>query len=540
MNLLEQQNQVQNGLMFLTCDSPFGLTDQPERVAGAAYKVERSTEVRAAGESRFAAGTTRNNTESEVRAAGKSKFAAGTALSVLQSEARMAGESKSAADAARKFLQPVTVSGENGSELTIDDKNRISIFKDAAGRRFGFAYDEATGDLRAFAYEHGDWYRQCGEDRRYLNSWINSENGAVWHGSISIGKSGCTMTSSGEHVTFSPCGTKTIEKFASGELYSRTKEDAQGNTSHEDKVAQTISYKFIDGRSAIRDLLNHSLLGYDAAGRLTVMHDADGRKFEFQNYNADGQPQRLLNERGTWNNIGNQIWCNEETGRYWYGTVTVNDNGAYTYTDLSGKQTVRYCNGYAVEEYGGIRTITDLLGRKTRQFTDGVAFQEPPLVGRPKFVLKNGVTTDCELILERGQCDSINSGAEAYASIKFDCQSPIAAFQDGVVVYSTREAESNDQRKHALISLSEKDLALIERYKRQNLGKEAVVIQCYDRAQRAIRYQLYVGLEMANVVTGDKVKAGQPIGRIADSGEFTFAIRRNSVSGAAIPISSAR
>ncbi len=320
-------------------------------------------------------------------------------------------------------------------------------------------------------------------------------------------------------------------------MYSRMKEDAHGNTSHEDTIAQTISYKFVDGRSAVRNLLNNSLLGYDAAGKLMVMHDADGRKFEFHNYNENGQPQRILNERGTWNHLGNQIWCNEETGRYWYGTVTVNDNGAYTYTDLSGKQTVRYCNGYAVEEYGGIRTITDLQGRKTRQFTDGVAFQEPPLVGRPKFVLKNGVTTDCQLLLERGECVSLGSGTEAYASIKFDCQSPIAAFQDGVVVYSTRQAETNDLRKHALISLSEKDMALIEKYKRQNLAKDAVVIQCYDRAQRAIRYQLYVGLEMANVVTGDKVKAGQPIGRISDAGEFVFAIRRNSVSGAAVAIS---
>ncbi len=516
MNVLEQQNQIQKGLVFLTCDDPFGVAKPAERVSST-YKFETQ--------------------KNEARAAGESKFAVGAARNTVESAARIAGESNFAADTARKFLEPVTVAGENGSELTIDDKNRISIFKDAAGRRFGFAYDEATGELRAFANEHGDWSRACGEYRRYLDSWTNNESGAVWNGSISIGKSGCLLNNLTDRVLFSPCGTKTVEKFASGELYSRTKEDAQGNTSHEDAIAQTIVYKFIDGRSAIRNLLNHSLLGYDAAGRLTVMHDADGRKFEFHYYSEDRQPQRILNERGTWNNIGNLIWCNEETGRYWYGSVKVNDNGAYTYTELSGKQTIRYCNGYAVEEYAGIRTITDLEGRKTRQFTDGVAFQEPPLVGRPKFILKNGVTTDCQLLLERGQCSPVQLTKDAYASIKFNGQAPVASFQDGVVVYSTREAESSDQRKHALIGLSEKDLALIEKYKRLNLGKDAVVIQCYDRAQRAIRYQLYVGMEMANVVTGDKVKAGQPIGRIGDSGEFTFAIRRNSVSGAPVQIS---
>lgn len=518
MNVLEQQNQMHSGLVFLTCDDPFGVAKPAERVSST-YKFET--------DSRSAA---------EVRAAGESKFAVGAARYATESAARVAGESNIAADTARKILEPVTVAGENGSELTIDDKNRISIFKDAAGRRFGFAYDDATGDLRAFANEHGDWFRACGEDRRYLDSWINNETNAVWNGNISIGKSGCLMSNSTERVIFSPCGTKTVEKFASGELYSRIKEDAQGNTSHEDAIAQTIAYKFIDGRSAIRNLLNHSLLGYDAAGRLTVMHDADGRKFEFHNYTVDRQPQRILNERGTWNNIGNQIWCNEETGRYWYGSVVVNDNGAYTYTELSGKQTIRYCNGYTVEEYAGIRTITDVEGRKTRQFTDGIAFQEPPLIGRPKFILKNGVTTDCQLLLERGQCAPVQSAKDAFASIKFDCQAPIASFQDGVVVYSSREAESSDQRKHAVISLSEKDFALIEKYKRMNLAKETVVIQCYDRAQRAIRYQLYVGMEMANVVTGDKVKAGQPIGRISDSGDFTFAIRRNSVSGAPVQI----
>jgi len=504
MNLLEHRNQLPNGF-FLNCDDPFS-------------------------------NSRKSPAECNI-GAGDSSIAAATTLSVFDREARIAGECDSAADAARKFLQPVTVSGENGSELTIDDKNRISIFKDAAGRRFGFAYDDITGEMNAFANQYGDWFRQFGEDRRYLDSWINNQTGVVWNGRISIGKAGCSMSNAFESVLFSPCGTKTTEKYASGELYSRIKEDAQGNTSLEDAIAQTITYRFIDGRSAIRDLLNNSLLGYDATGRLTVMHDADGRKFEFQNYDADGQPQRILNERGTWNNIGNQIWCNEETGRYWYGTVSVNTSGAYTYTELSGKQTIRYCNGYAVEEYCGIRTITDLEGRKTRQFTDGVAFQEPPLIGRPKFALKNGVTTSCQLLLERGECSSVVSGSDVYSTIKFDSQSPVAAFQDGVVVYSTRQSEGNDQRKHALISLSDKDFALIEKYKRLNLSKEAVVIQCYDRAQKAIRYHLYVGLEMANVVTGDKVKAGQPIGRISESGEFTFAIRRNSVSGVAVAIS---
>lgn len=502
MNGLEQRSHFIQPALFLTCDDPFAGVQPTERVSNKAWMIEPSQ-------------------------------------TVSLRENRLAGASMVAAETPRRILEPITVAGENGSELTIDQNNRIVIFKDGAGRRFGFAYDEVNGMLNAFASEYGDWFRERDEFGRYLNSWINSQSGDVWTGEIAIGKTGCSMKNAGEHVLFSPCGTKTHEKFASGELYSRTKEDAQGNTSHEDAVAQTISYKFVDGRSAIRNLLNHSLLGYDATGRLTVMYDADGRKFEFQNFNHDGQPTRILNERGTWNNVGDQIWCNEETGRYWYGTVSVNDNGAYTYKELSGKQTIRYCNGYAVEEYAGIRTITDAQGRRTRQFSDGVQFQEPPLIGRPKFTLRNGVTTDCELLLERGQLKPEKSVSDAYATIKFDTQAPVAAFQDGVVVFSTREAESNDQRKHALIGLSAKDISLIGSYQRMNLGKETVVMQCYDRTQRAIRYLLYVGLEIANVVTGDKVKAGQPIGRIGENGEFTFAIRRNSVSGVPIVISSA-
>lgn len=270
---------------------------------------------------------------------------------------------------------------------------------------------------------------------------------------------------------------------------------------------------------------------------MTVMYDSEGRKFEFQNYAEDGQPTRIVNERGAWNRVGHQIWCNEETGRCWNGTVKVNDNGAYTYTDLSGKQTVRYCNGYLVEEYAGIRTITDTNGRRTRQFTDGKEFVEPPLVGRPRFILRNGVTTDCKLIMERGECSTVQSKLDAYVSIRFASQAPVASFQDGVVVYSSRNADVNDQRKHALISLSQKDLALIEKYRGLNSEQGVVVVQCYDRAQSAIRYQLYVGLEIVNVVSGDKVKAGQPIGRIGKSGKFTFAIRRNTVSGAPVQIS---
>jgi hypothetical protein len=498
MSVLDQRSAYHNELAFLTCDDPFSGVESTERV-GTKRKFENSQ---------------------------------------WTSQGRVAGEALLVADTTKKILEPVTVAGENGSELTIDQNNRISIFKDAAGRRFGFAYDTVTGELNALANEQGDWFRARSREGRYLNSWTNSASNYAWNGSITIGKNGCSLHNATEHTLFSPCGTKTVEKLANGEVYSRTKEDAQGNISVEDTIAQTIAYRFIDGRSALRNLLNNSLLGYDAAGRLTVMHDADGRKFEFQNYDAEGQPQRVLNERGAWNNIGDQIWCNEETGRYWYGSVAVNDNGAYTYTELSGKQTIRYCNGYAVEEYAGIRTITDVEGRKTRQFVDGQQFQEPPLIGRPKFVLRNGVTTDCKLSLERGECSPVQSGSDTYASIKFDSQAPVAAFQDGVVVYSTRQADANDHRKHAVICLSEKDLDLLQGYQQLNLGKEVIVVQCYDRAQGAIRYQLYAGLEMANVVTGDKVKAGQPIGRISDSGEFTYAIRRNSVSGAPVQISS--
>jgi len=437
----------------------------------------------------------------------------------------------------RPILQTMTVAGENGSELTIDQNNRIRCLQDASGRQFDFSYDAQRGELNSLTNEKALWIREVDAQGRYTDSWVNQVSQAKWVGTIVIGQSGLCLKSGNSRTLYSPCGTKTVEQSVGNTVVLREKEDGLGNVSVEDTAAKTIRYRFADGRTALRNLSDGSLLGYDRQGNLTVMQDAFGKKFEFGDYAAADRPQSVLNERGRWDLIGTQLWRNDESGRFWYGTVEVDGAGTYSYIDTTGKVTRRFSNGCCVETYGGIATITQGDGKRCRQYVDGQEFSEPPLSASPRFIIKNGVTVECKLRLEAGQLSGAQVEGDRFASINLQAHCPVAAFEDGVVVFSTRCPEAQDERTHAVIGLSEQDLSSILKFQNIGLGSDMVIVQCYDRQHRALRYELYAGLEQANVVVGDKVKSGQPIGRLAEDGTLNFAVRRNSISGASVEVS---
>jgi hypothetical protein len=439
--------------------------------------------------------------------------------------------------ASRPILEMMTVAGENGSELTIDENNRIRLFRDAIGRQFDFCYDGSTGELNGFTENAlARWVREADGTGRYGDTWLNQSTQTRWKGTICIDQAGLSMANGSSCTLYSPCGTKTVEQFSASKVSFREKQDALGNVSFEDTAAKTISYRFADGRTALRNLSDGSLLGYDRQGNLTVMQDASDKKFEFGDYACNGKPQSVLNERGRWDMIGDQIWRNAESGRFWYGTVDIDPRGTYTYIDTAGKVSARFSNGSCVETYGGIRTTTDGQGRRSRQYLDGQEFREPALVASPRFIIKNGVTVECKLRLDAGQFSGAQVEDEQYASISLRAHRPVTAFQDGIVVFSTRCPEDQDQRKHAVIGLSEQDLSSILKFQNIGLGADMVILQCYDLEHRALRYQLYAGLGQANVVVGDRVKNGQPIGRLAEDGTLNFAVRRNSISGAGVAV----
>lgn len=256
------------------------------------------------------------------------------------------------------LLEPVTVVNHDGSEIVIDHQNHIVALKDSARRAFKFGYDERNHELNQVGDEEGVWRRQLGSDGRYCDTWVNFATGATWRGTVTVSRSGYSITTEREKVFYQQNGTKLIDHFAEGELFARSKEDKFGNFAIEDLHSRKICYRFVDGRSAVRDLVNNSLLGYDAEGRLAVMRDGAGHRFEFSNYCGD-HPYTVVNECGRWDRVAPNTWQNKDTSQVWQGYVKVDRAGIYSYTDLSGRTVTRLIDGTTVDQVGLVTVHCD-------------------------------------------------------------------------------------------------------------------------------------------------------------------------------------
>ncbi len=429
-------------------------------------------------------------------------------------------------------FQPQTFNNKDGSQVTFDELDRVTQLKDAANRVFDFKYDR--NDLNKVTNESGTWSRQK-HHGRYTDEW-KTEDGAKWKGEIKVDEKGYSFKADNERTVYTASGVKATERLGrNDEVVSRHRVDRDGNVADQDLRAGKIRYSAPDGRTAIRDLKENSLLAFDSNGNISTMRDAAGQKFSFSDYDDRGRPQKLTNGEGTWTRQGEDRWINQKNHKSWHGKVEVDkESGTYSYTDLSGKKVSHSKDGRIVTMDKGITSTVDKNGRKVDNFADGSLVDNADGKANVQFKVEKGVTTQALLNVPNADVDVVYSKGDIFANIhKKD--SAVTAMQDGRVVYSLNHNDRNHNQGIPSARLSPADLAVAERYKAANPGEDLVVMECYDQKAKGSRYQIYAGLDLASATTGDTIKAGQVIGRSGHDG-YQYSARRQKLSGVPIEL----
>lgn len=302
---------------------------------------------------------------------------------------------------------------------------------------------------------------------------------------------------------------------------------------------------------SVHDLKNNSLLNYDQQGHLTTFRDALGRTTSFKDYDTQGNPHTVENDKGLWRKVGPDLWHNDKPANsdpsdknatahnLLHIHLQVNKDG-YTVSDLSGKTMTRSADGTIVEQYKGITTTTDAQGKVTRQLADGSTLQGDLIKGSVDFTVKKGDTKSGRLNISGSDFEVVHArGGDVHAHIDAAPKAPVAAMQDGLVVYSynhdAKIAGEMEQRATSVIGLSQGDMAVIDHYRATNPNQDVLVMQCYDPKSKGVRYEIYAGLSLANAAPGARIKAGEVLGTAGDNG-YDFGARKGRVSGQAVDL----
>lgn len=444
-------------------------------------------------------------------------------------------------------FEPHRMLNRNGSEITFDQFDRVTAMRDAANRNFEFKYDD-NGELNQVKNEYGIWRRH-----KETDEW-NSDNGGKWRGEIEVNAQGysytnCDPRGSGDRTIYRPDGSKAIETLGpNGEVFSRHREDRNGNIADEDFRQGRIKYTMNNGRRADRDLNNNSVVVFDAEGRLTAMRDAAGKKFNFSDFDDRGRPQAIRDERGSWTRHGQDRWINNATGKSWLGDVEIDKSGLYSYTDYASgniRKITHSRDGNTAISDRGIVTTVDKDGHKVDSFIDGDKVQDGTK-SAVQFKVVKGETTAGILNFtaapgepgakaEKVKAEIVHDKDDVHAIIHTKPDSAVRAMQEGRVVYSFNHNDKNNRAGNSQYNLGSADLAMLDRYRRNNPEQDLVVMACYDKQAHGTRYQIYGGLDLASTKTGDTIKAGDVIGRAGDQG-YTYAARRQKLTGKSVEL----
>lgn len=141
------------------------------------------------------------------------------------------------------------------------------------------------------------------------------------------------------------------------------------------------------------------------------------------------------------------------------------------------------------------------------------------------FVVKNGVTTKALLT---GPTDRlVKTSGRGGIDMVLPPGEAVEALQGGLVVYSSRRPTGGvriDLNGHIV------PVGDLSRYK-----GDVVIVQSWDEKVKGVRYHIYSGLDTASVVAGDRIKAGQQIGK-ADRDGLHYEVRRQTVQGPVVEI----
>ena len=446
-------------------------------------------------------------------------------------------------------FDPQKVFNRNGSEITFDQFNRVTAMRDAANRNFEFHYDDKNDELNQVKNEYGIWRRHKNTDE-----W-KSDDGGQWRGEIKVDAQGYSYTNfdpvrgRGDRTIYRPDGSKAVEYLGPNhQVLSRHREDRNGNIADEDLRQGKIKYIMNNGRKADRDLNNNSVVVFDAEGNLTAMRDAGGKKFNFSNFDDRGRPQTIKDERGNWTRHGQDRWIDSATGKSWLGDVEIDKSGVYSYTDYASgnlRKTTHSRDGKTVINDRGIVTTVDKDGHKVDSFIDGDNVHDGAK-SVVQFKVVKGETTAGILDFtaapgepgakaEKVKAEVVHDKDNVHAIIHTKPDSAVRAMQEGRVVYSFNHNDKNNRAGNSQYNLGAADLAMLDRYRRNNPEQDLVVMACYDKQAHGTRYQIYGGLDLASTKTGDTIKAGDVIGRAGDQG-YTYAARRQKLTGKSVEL----
>lgn len=157
------------------------------------------------------------------------------------------------------------------------------------------------------------------------------------------------------------------------------------------------------------------------------------------------------------------------------------------------------------------------LGAKNYYESKSPAREGEFVYGASRFAVKNSQAT--------GAVRDISDVRRPGADVTVASGHAIAAFQGGLVVYSSRRPESADRVDLNGHIVPVGDLSGLE--------GDIVIVQSWDQKASGVRYHLYSGLDSASVVAGDRIQTGHQIGR-GDFETIRYQVRRNSVQGPAV------
>ncbi|MBP9094346.1 hypothetical protein KBI23_25235 [bacterium] len=284
---------------------------------------------------------------------------------------------------------------------------------------------------------------------------------------------------------------------------------------------------------------NGSEITFDEFNRVTAMKDAANRNFEFH-YDGNGELNQVKNEYGSWHRQRHSNEWRSDNGSKWRGEIKVDAHG-YSYTNFDpvrgrGDRTTYRPDGSKTVEYLGENQQVfsrrkedkngNTLGGDTVDDNAKATVQFKVEKGETKAGILNTYGTEAEIV--RGKDD-------VHAIIHSKPDSAVRAMQEGRVVYTFNHNDKNNGARYSQFSLGATDRAMLDRYRTINPEQDLVVMACYDKQARGMRYQIYGGLDLASTKTGDTIKAGEVLGRAGDHG-YTYAARRQKLTGKSVEL----
>lgn len=438
----------------------------------------------------------------------------------------------------------VGVRGPYGGEIFYGADGRIQSLRPEKSKfTFKFGYDESSGILNHVTNEQGVWNRKpYGNGMRYTDTWIRESDGEEWTGEVAVNERAYGYRNASRQMISFANGARMRTANVDGGTYYLSMRDPDGNSLVADYRTGITTKKLVDGSSTVWNRRDRSKLEFDARGQLTYLCDGTGREARFSQFDNHGKPRLMFEGKQQWQRSGDSTWYNPDSGRYRYGDVDLKREDAgrasYTFKDWSGKRTTWSSDGITSTTYGGVTTRVDRNNESSVEFADGSRMKDGSYSLTPRFKVDHKKGRTIDVTLAGANISVVKSKNDVHADMRLAENQPVSAFQDGLVVYSSRDPDSDDQRAHSVIGLSPDAKKLIEQYKALSPGDDdIVVVQVYDKKCNGVRYELYSGFRECNVVTGDRVEGRKTIlGRVGRNQTLHYGVRRNAVHGQAIDV----